>query len=331
MTASTQLPATPPATPAESTTPTTPTTKEHPAIDQEPQAPAAGPDPARRPDPVELRADCIADSAGGLTFDLSAPEDTPASWNAALVLRLRGGDGADDEIRLPLGPNGSGRLRAVLPSTVALAEGRWNAYADLGDGRNPQRLRPGVNDLRSLVDRRPLAGIGRLGVRIPYATKFGNLALRSWLRGPHAEAGDIVVTPDGMTVSGRLYGASPAAGAEAEARARRKPPSTDAGRDCVTVPLTVEGQHFRFTLPYEELAGSWRRGSEPWDLWLRPAADARPVRIARLLDDVADKKQVFSYPALPVRAAAAQVRVGPYYTLDNDLAIRVAGPEEPGE
>ncbi|MEU9123069.1 hypothetical protein AB0C96_24930 [Streptomyces sp. NPDC048506] len=312
--------------------------KESAPIEQEPTAAAdAGPDGGERPAapreraggataPGELRADCIADSAGGLTFDLTAPQGTPVAWSAALVLRRRGGDGPDDEVRLPLGPNGAGRLRAVLPSTVALAEGRWNAYADLGDGEEPRRLQPGVNDLRSLVDRRPLAGIGRLGVRIPYATKFGNLALRSWLRGPHAEAGDILLAPDGMTVSGRLYGAVPAAGAQAEARARRTPGAPDTEPATVTAPLTVDGAEFTFTLPYAELAGHWEAGSEPWDLWLRPAEGARPVRIARLLDDVADKKQVFSYPALPVPADAGALRIGPYYTLDNDLAIRVAGP-----
>ncbi|UQA96265.1 hypothetical protein [Streptomyces halobius] len=342
MNASTQLPA------------TGPEVKESQAIDQEPKVPApargdgggsgtpgseaAGTAAAHRDGeaaPAELTADCIADSAGGLTFDLTAPQDAHTAWSAALVLRLRGGDGPDDEVRLPLGPNGAGRLRAVLPSTVALAEGRWNAYADFGDGRDPRRLLPGVNDLRSLVDRRPLAGIGRLGVRIPYATKFGNLALRSWLRGPHAEAGDILVAPDGLTVSGRLYGAVPAAGAQAEARARRTPAGDGApplsasppvSAPVVTVPLTVDGPDFTFTLPYAELADRWRRGNEQWDLWLRPAEGARPVRIARLLDDVPDKKQVFSYPALPVPTAAGEVRVGPYYTLDNDLAIRVAGP-----
>ncbi|MFF7702379.1 hypothetical protein [Streptomyces lydicus] len=293
-----------------------------PGSEQDGRADGSGADGAA---PDELRADCIADSAGGLTFDLTAPQGTAVAWSAALVLRLRGGDGADDEVRLPLGPNGAGRLRAVLPSTVALAEGRWNAYADLGDGRDPRRLLPGVNDLRSLVDRRPLAGVGRLGVRIPYATKFGNLALRSWLRGPHAEAGDLLVAPDGVTVTGRLYGAVPAAGARAEARARRTP-GPDGEPDTVSVPLTVEGPDFTFTLPYEELAGRWESGSEPWDLWVRPAEGARPVRIARLLDDVADKKQVFSYPALAVPCGAAQVRIGPYYTLDNDLAVRVAGP-----
>ncbi|MER6308847.1 hypothetical protein [Streptomyces sp. NPDC001657] len=314
-------------------------TKESAAIDQEATAGSGGAPDGRarragrrkRADgpaaPAELRADCIADSAGGLTFDLTAPQDTAPAWSAALVLRRRGGDGADDEVRLPLGPNGAGRLRAVLPSTVALGEGRWNAYADLGDGDALRRLQPGLNDLRSLVDRRPLAGIGRLGVRIPYATKLGNLALRSWLRGPHAEAGDILVTPDGMTVSGRLYGAAPAAGALAEARARRAAGSPEAAPAPVTVPLTVDGPEFCFTLPYEELADRWEHGTEPWDLWLRPAKGAHPVRIARLLDDVADKKQVFSYPALPVSAGAAQLRIGPYYTLDNDLAVRVAGPD----
>ncbi|MFH8572198.1 hypothetical protein [Streptomyces sp. NPDC017993] len=307
------------------------------------RAATAGEDMSAARVPEVLKADCIADSAGGLTFDLNAPQDLPTAWSAALVLRRRGADkgkdqgknardGTDEEVRLPLGPNGSGQLRAVLPSTVALAEGRWNAYADLGDGQDPRRLLPGVNDLRSLVDRRPLTGIGRLGVRIPYATKLGNLALRSWLRGPHAEAGDILVAPDGLTVSGRLYGAVPADGARAEARARQSAPAD--GRSgsgspvVVTAPLTVDGAHFTFTLPLEELAGSWKRGSEPWDLWLRPAEGARAVRIARLLDDVADKKQVFSYPALAVQAPAGQVRVGPYYTLDNDLAIRVAGPAD---
>ena len=335
--------------------------KEHPDIDRTPTVPPAGGAGATGPAeqggeaapaatagehgsaarvPEVLKADCIADSAGGLTFDLNAPQDLPTAWSAALVLRRRGSekeanggtDGTDEEVRLPLGPNGSGQLRAVLPSTVALAEGRWNAYADLGDGQDLRRLLPGVNDLRSLVDRRPLTGIGRLGVRIPYATKFGNLALRSWLRGPHAEAGDILVAPDGLTVSGRLYGAVPADGARAEARARRSAPadggSASGAPVVVTAPLTVDGARFTFTLPLEELAGRWKRGSEPWDLWLRPAEGARPVRIARLLDDVADKKQVFSYPALAVQAPAGQVKVGPYYTLDNDLAIRVAGPAD---
>ncbi|MEU2792983.1 hypothetical protein [Streptomyces sp. NPDC007100] len=282
-----------------------------------------------------LRADCIADSAGGLTFDITAPQGSSTVWSAALVLRPRDGG---EETRLPLGPNGTGRLRAVLPSTVALPEGRWNAYADLGDGREPQRLLPGVNDLRSLVDRRPLAGIGRLGVRIPYTTGSGRLALRSWLRGPHAEAGDILVDAGGMTVVGRLYGAALGPGARAEARLRRGAPEADgtaepgaAADPAITVPLTGEGPGFSFTLPYTQLAERWERGGEHWELWLRAAEGAEPVRIARLLDDVPEKEEVFVYPALPVGCVAGRLAIGPYYTSDNDLTIRVTdGPPDTG-
>ncbi len=62
------------------------------------------------------RADCIADSAGGITFDIVGD----ASPGAVLVLRRRGGKTAADVMRLPLTPAGEGRLRAVLPSTVEL-------------------------------------------------------------------------------------------------------------------------------------------------------------------------------------------------------------------
>ncbi|MFH8345730.1 hypothetical protein [Streptomyces sp. NPDC018045] len=271
-----------------------------------------------------LRADCIADSAGGLTFDITAPQGTRPVWSAALVLSPRDGT-ADEELRLPLGPNGSGRLRAVLPSTVALPEGRWNAYADLGDGRGPQRLLPGVNDLRSLVDRRPLAGVGRLGVRIPYTTRSGSLALRSWLRGPHAEVGGVLVDAGGVTVAGRLYGAALGPGARAEATTRRGAPGADGAVCRITVPLTGDGPEFAFTLPYAQLAERWEGGSERWDLWLRADEEAEPVRIARLLDDVPEKKEVVTHPALAVGCPSGRLSIGPSYTRDNDLTVRVTG------
>ncbi|MFK8845781.1 hypothetical protein [Streptomyces sp. Ac-502] len=271
-----------------------------------------------------LRADCIADSAGGLTFDITAPQGTRPVWSAALVLSPRDG-GADEELRLPLGPNGSGCLRAVLPSTVALPEGRWNTYADLGDGRGPQRLLPGDTDLGPLVGRRPLAGIGRLGVRIPYATRSGSLALRSWLRGQHAEAGDVLVDAGGVTVAGRLYGAALGPGARAEATVHRGGPETAGTASRITVPLTGVGPDFAFTLPSARLAERWQGGSERWDLWLRVAEEAEPVRIARLLDDVPEKAETVSHPVLSAGCPSGRLRIGPSYTRDNDLTVRVTG------
>ncbi|WP_217197486.1 hypothetical protein [Streptomyces buecherae] len=309
--------------------------------------PAQLPTPASRPEAsAPLRADSVADSAGGLTFDivdLALPD--PADWNAALVLRLRGDAEGADEVRLPLSPAGERRVRAVLPSTVALPEGRWDVYVAVGDER-PRRLAPGLNDLRSLVDRRPGPSLSPLAVCIPYTTKHGNLSLRSWLRAPHAEAGELRVADGTLTGRGRLYRVErPVAwlsGAVVRARLRRDPSVAH------EVPVTADCADFDFSLAYADLAAHWDGGQDVWDLWLaradegeeadgRAAAEAaaeaapadRPpatrVRIARILDDVVDKKPVFAYPALSLSTDRGTVRVTPYYTADNDLSVRVEG------
>ncbi|QQC88536.1 hypothetical protein [Streptomyces alfalfae] len=268
------------------------------------------------------RADCVADSAGGLTFDVTEPGGYEPDDVAYLLLRRRD---SDDEVRLPLTPAADGRLRAALPSSVELAEGRWNAYVQVASGA-PRRLIPGVNDLRSLVDRAPSGSRGYVAVRIPYVTKQGNLSVRSWLRAPHAEAGEIEIADGGMTVHGRLYGTVLSADACAEAVRRAEP-------DLVhRADVTAEGPLFSFALPHGELA---ERGAGPWDLWLRPAGTSGPrVRLARLLDDVADKKAIFTYPVLRRETAHGALEAGPYYTNDNDLAVRVreaaTGTEDAG-
>ncbi|MGY0063057.1 hypothetical protein ACWY4P_42065 [Streptomyces sp. LZ34] len=274
------------------------------------------------------RADCVADSAGGLTFHVTdwVRPGTEAGSDAALVLVRRGADsGREDEVRLPLVPAEDGRLQAALPSTVPLPEGRWDVHMALGEA-GQQRLAPGLNDLRSLVDRRPGPSTSPLAVRIPYPTKHGNLSLRSWRRAPHAEAAELRVEGGGLAVRGRLYRVEhPAewlAGAVAEARFRTEPSRVWTG------PLEVEGgaggTEFSFTLPLAELADGWKGGEEAWDLWLRPAdPDAAPARLARILDDIPDKKEIFTYPTQPVAAPHGAAEAGPYYTVNNDLAVRV--------
>ncbi|BFO17789.1 hypothetical protein SHKM778_41770 [Streptomyces sp. KM77-8] len=69
-----------------------------------------------------------------------------------------------------------------------------------------------------------------------------------------------------------------------------------------------------------------------WNVFVRPAAGARPVRvarllgdparpvrIARLLDDLADREGVFVLPRVTVDGRV----VRPYRTIDNDLAVEV--------
>ncbi|PZT69859.1 hypothetical protein DN402_27345 [Streptomyces sp. SW4] len=264
--------------------------------------------PARQAAP--LRADCIADSAGGLTFDVAAPGE---SGVAHLLLRSRDGD---DEVGLPLAPAAEGRLRAALPSSVALPEGRWDAYAHLADDE-PRRLVPGVTDLRSLAARTPGGLLGHVAVRIPYATRQGNLTVRSWLRAPHAEVADLRTDDTGLTVRGRLYGTQLAPGAHAELRVR-----AGTGADgTLRVGVGADRTEFRCDVDYGELAPG------VWDLWLRPAGVGGPrVRVARLLDDVADKQPVFTFPAARVKTPAGPVEAVPYYTRDNDLSVSVTEP-----
>ncbi|MEU6844925.1 hypothetical protein ABZ930_23950 [Streptomyces sp. NPDC046716] len=251
------------------------------------------------------RADCIADSAGGLTFDVT---DHGADGSAYLVLVERAGG---QEVRLPLAPVGDGRLRASLPIGVELAEGRWDAFAEVAGGE-PIRLVPGVNDLRSLVDRAPSGSRGHVAVRIPYATKNGNLSVRSWRRAPHAEAGELLITGTELSVRGRVYGTPVTAKASAEARARGGEGPALRGE------VDVEGPEFTLRFAYEELSEG------RWDLWVRPGGEDGPeVRVARLLDDIADKKQIFAYPVTPVAVAGRDLTAEPYYTGDNDLAVVV--------
>ncbi|KAF0646541.1 MULTISPECIES: hypothetical protein [Streptomyces] len=251
---------------------------------------------------ADPRADCVADAAGGVTFDI-AGHDSGGAAEPVLVLSRRGAAPAD-EVRLPLTPAGEGRVRAVLPSTVELAEGHW----DVSVAGRP--VRPGVRDVRALVDRRPDRS-RPVGARVPYPAADGHLAVRAWLRPRHAEAGDLTFGGGGCTVEGLLYGAELGEGAVAEARW---------GREVRQAP--VEGGEdgaFAFTLPYGPLAEPRPDGQRLWQLWLRPAAGAEPVRVARLLDDVWDRRNVFVYP----ESEGDGFRAAPCYSADNELCVRV--------
>ncbi|GAA4925766.1 hypothetical protein ACFPM3_09880 [Streptomyces coeruleoprunus] len=244
------------------------------------------------------RADCVADSAGGITFDIAAADVA----EPVLVLRLRGSDPAE-ETRLPLTPTVEGQCRAVLPSTVELVEGRWDVY--VGD----RAVEPGLRDVRALVDRVPEPE-GPVAVRIPYPTAEGRLAVRSWVRAPHAEAGAVGFGQGTCTVEGRLYGADLGPDAAAEARL---------GERVVRLPVDGEKGEFTFTLPYDRLAEGGVAKQQMWELWLRPAEGADPVRLARILDDVWDRRNVFVYPEYEGEG----YRAAPCYTTDNELCVRL--------
>lgn len=249
------------------------------------------------------RAGCAVDADGRITFEV------PEAHGRRLLLRLRPKKGEPEETLhvLDLARAAQGHAHAVLGADPVLPEGRWDVYLLHGSERT--RLRPGARDLRALVDGQLRERRGPLAVRVPYVTKDGYLAVRTWLRPAHAEVERVDVTDRTLTVLARLHGAALPAGAEVQLRLRRDKSVVHT----LDAPAGADGREFSFTVDRHRLDHGI------WDLFLRPAADAAPIRLARLLDDVADRKQVFVYPGATVGGAV----VRPYYTVDNDLSLEV--------
>ncbi|MEU5042340.1 hypothetical protein [Streptomyces griseorubiginosus] len=252
------------------------------------------------------RAGCAVDADGRITFEV------PRAGGLRLLLRLRPKKGQPEEglhvLDLETDPSDEGRAQAVLGADPVLAEGRWDVY--LLQGTERTRLRPGPRDLRALVDGQLRERRGPLAVRVPYATKDGFLAVRTWLRPAHAEVGRVDVTDRTLTIAARLHGSPLTEDARVELRLRR-----DNGVTRTLEPLVrADGRAFSYTLDDTlDLAPGI------WDMFLRPAPGAAPIRLARLLDDVADRKEVFVYPGAGVGGTV----VRPYYTVDNDLSLEV--------
>ncbi|MFF4505826.1 hypothetical protein [Streptomyces sp. NPDC001401] len=262
---------------------------------------------------TEPRVGCAADADGRITFDLPAA----SAHGQQLLLRLRPKKGRPEQSLHVLEPEPAedGRSRAVLDAQPLLEEGRWDVYLLQGPGGERQRLRPGLRDLRALVDGHLRDRPSPLAVRIPYVTKDGYLAVRAWLRPAHAEADGIDVTDQSMTVGARLHGASLGAGAAVQLRLR----GGDGAVRTLEPRVGSDGRSLTFTIDCAELAAATDTGSGVWNVFVQPAPGAPLIRVARLLDDVADRKEVFVYP--PVTVAGTVVR--PYYTVDNDLSVEV--------
>ncbi|WSM30696.1 hypothetical protein OG776_05260 [Streptomyces sp. NBC_01689] len=261
---------------------------------------------------TEPRAGCTVDAGGRITFGLR-PTSVP---RPQLLLRLRPKKGQPEEVThlLDVEAGDDGRLIAVLPAGLTLCEGRWDAYVLREPDGQRVRVRPGARDLRALVDGSSRDRSSPIAVRVPYVTKDGYLAVRSWLRTVHAEVERIQAADHSMTVTARLHGRSLRRGAAVRLRLR----GTSTAR---TLEPEVEDDRrgFSFTVGSSEPVDVGR-DSGVWDVFVQAEENAPLARIGRLLDDVADRKEIFVYPSITL--GATQVR--PYYTVDNDLSLEVA-------
>ncbi|MEV7992595.1 transferase [Streptomyces sp. NPDC086077] len=267
---------------------------------------------------AQPRAACTTDADGRLTIRLQAPAGT----GARLLLRLRPKKGDPAEIlhSLDLRPADDGNLRAVLETLPVLDEGRWDLYLLPAPGAERLRLRPGLRDLRALVDGHLRDWPSPVAVRVPYVTKDGYLALRTWLRAAHAEVGTVDVTDRSLTVHARLHGATLAG----ETVMRLLPRGGRGAARTVAVRGDHDGRCFSFTVDLTELAADGGDANRVWDVFLVEAragtgGAAAPIRLGRLLDDIAHRKEIF---VLPATAVGGRI-VRPCYTVDNDLSIEV--------
>ncbi|MEU3449542.1 glycosyltransferase family 4 protein [Streptomyces thermolilacinus] len=279
-------------------------------------------------------ADCVAEADGSLTVTLLAPPDAAAHPCATrLVAVLQGPDPV--ERTYAFRPDGT----LTIPAGEDLAEGNWVCHVE-----HPATGARAPLTARAVDQRGSLRPADRMGpgdgVRhlVPYRRPPRHLLeLRSWVRPVHAEAGDIALTDDHATLTGRLLGPVTDR-ADRPALVMRRYDSHEE----VTVPGTwLPGDRFRIALPWEELAGRRRREQDTWALWLRYAPDRPPVKVARLLDDVVAKADVYAYrpvrrhkrrPLLLARRLVRKVRRQPQLMVEltlrhdghNALYVRVA-------
>ncbi|MDT0448885.1 glycosyltransferase family 4 protein [Streptomyces hesseae] len=202
---------------------------------------------------------------------------------------------------------------AVLKrSELRLGEGRWDLHVLRADDRARRRVTAHLPEGRRLLTLDPLPG-APFTWWIPYATVDGYLALRAWHRDGHAEARALKTTEGTLTVEGTLYGAEFTDGT---APLLVGTPRGDAASEVTAEIEVLDATAFRATLPYERLREA-RGGEEAatWDLALRVAPDAAPIRIGRLVGDIVDRNKTDIYPVV------AGVR--PYFTVTSDLAVNL--------
>ncbi|MDZ5443260.1 glycosyltransferase family 4 protein [Micromonospora sp. 4G57] len=265
-------------------------------------------------------ADCVVEPDLGLrwTFDAAT-----CSRDASMVLRNRD---TVEVVRVPLTPSHDGLQFVGILDADALSEGRWNVH--LVDGKVRRRVRPHQLDSRVLasgVD--GCAAENRRGVRahLPYRTTDGFLAVRSWVRGSHAEVRRVELDGQHITVAFTWHG--PDTPECAVLRRRGDQPES------LTVPTrtTADGTLW-MAVPLYPLADLRLSRYEDWDIQLRQR-DGSEVRLGRFVDDVVDKKRTYNYPEVHLsddvtldlveEDPTPMLRVRPYYTIDSELSVVV--------
>ena len=274
--------------------------------------PAAPPVADDRPRALRPKAGCTTDSSGGVRITVNASGVSGESLT--LVLRHRHGD---DETRVPLDPPTDPKspwTANLSHHQVTLAEGRWDLHVERAEDGTRRRLKAGLVEQRGLLSATPVPGKA-FAWWIPYATKDGYLALRTFRRPAHVEATALRTGTGSLTVEGTLHGA-------------------ELGEGAVLIGVSRDGRPYDFesaATPTGER--TFRAGitslprptdaDKPlWDLFLRPAAAGEPVRVGRILGDIVDRKATDKHPSTTLATSSGPpTEARFFFTITNDVAI----------
>lgn len=241
-----------------------------------------------------------------------------------LVCRPRRIEGVRKAVKAPLTGDPATGWTASFPIAEALfAEGRWDLFlADRWDGLH--RLQAGLLDVREIIEAPDFLPFVR---NIPYKTADGFLAVAAWQRAEHAEAGDIWVGTEAITVHGRLIGAGFGTTRPTLTLTRRgEHPAT------YVVPGRDEGDgRFAADVPMESFAALRLLRYEDWDVSVSRGPDGDPIPVARLADEIIERKRVYVYPSVLIddhppadlfeETPESEVRVRPYFTIQSGLSL----------
>lgn len=275
----------------------------------------------RREEPVAGPVDASPPKASVVAEHGRLRVHPPAGWTPGSTLLLRSRVDRSRRTYPFTGPPEA----PVCEVAEALPDGRWNAY--LVEGKEAVRLDAFI-DARALLA--PPQERGPLSVLLPYRTADGFLAVRSWTRESHVECtgtrfeGSVLVLD--LEPHARAWGEDPGVTLRA---VRRGAVEVD-----VEVPLEASGPAgFTGRLPLHDLVDARLSRHDDWDLWVVRRSGAE-VRVARFLDDVAERKAVYRHPrltfhpdegsALVETHPASTVAVQVYWTVDSEVSVFVA-------
>jgi glycosyltransferase involved in cell wall biosynthesis len=263
---------------------------------------------------------------------VEVPHDRLARAMTHLVFQARGTEPGRKVVRLRLT---GGRPHRTTPHWAAafaaeaplLDEGRWDLVLQDSLGRR-YRLRAGRLDIRGLLggSAETLPFIRN----VPYPTADGFLAVAAWQRARHAETDQIWYGGETVTVTGRLV---------AETFGDRVPQLRLIRRGDKSGVLTIAGTSsggadFSADVPLHRLAALRLRRQEKWDAEVITGDEAGSIPLARLMDDVVERKRTYCYPPVRVdddvppdrydESPASAVWITPYYTVESGLAFAVS-------